>query len=140
MGLRKPAFFWLAISLVAGVMLAPGCAAGLGGQVNEKISSQQAYALIQENQNNPDFVILDVRTPEEFAAEHIETAVNVNYNAPDFRDIVNQFDKAKTYVVYCRTGIRAAEASAVMKELRFKRVYDMGGIEAWKEAGYPTVK
>ena len=139
MGLRRLAFFWLAMSLVTGVILAPGCAA-MTGQVNEKITWQQAYNLMQENKNNPNFVILDVRTPEEFAAEHIENAVNVSFNAPDFRETVNRLDKTKTYVVYCRTGVRSAKASAVMKELGFKRVYDMGGIEGWKEAGYPTVK
>jgi rhodanese-related sulfurtransferase len=127
------------MSLVTGVTLAPGCAA-MPGQVNEKITWQQAYNLIQKNQSNPDFVILDVRTPEEYAAEHLENAVNVSFNAPDFSDMVNQLDKSKTYVVYCRTGVRSAKASAVMKEMGFKRVYDMGGIEGWKEAGYPTVK
>jgi rhodanese-related sulfurtransferase len=139
MGLRKLALFWLAMSLVGGVMLTIGCAA-TPGQVNDRITWCEAYDLVQENKDNPDFVILDVRTSEEFAAEHIENAVNINLNGPNFREAVNQLDKNKTYVVYCRTGVRAAEAAAIMKELGFKNVYDMGGIEAWKEAGYPTVR
>jgi rhodanese-related sulfurtransferase len=139
MRLRRLAFLWLAMSLVTGVILTISCAV-MPGQINEKISSKQAYNLIQQNKNNPDFVILDVRRPEEFTAEHLENAVNVDYEASDFREKANQLDKDKTYLLYCRTGRRSAEAAAIMKELGFQRIYDMGGIQSWKEAGYPTVQ
>ncbi len=139
MRLRKLAFLWLAMSLITGVTLTISCAV-MPGQINEKISSQQGYNLIQKNLDNQDFVILDVRRPEEFTAEHLENAINVDYEAPDFRQMMDRFDKNKTYLLYCRTGRRSAEAAAIMKELGFQRIYDMGGIQSWKEAGYPTVQ
>jgi len=64
---------------------------------------KDAYTLIQKNKGNPDFVILDVRTPAEFADEHIENAINLDYYSETFRDDLNKLDKTKTYLIYCRT-------------------------------------
>ena len=110
-------------------------------QISEAITPQEAYSLIQENKDNPDFIILDVRTAREFAGGHIEGAVNLDYNAPNFKDDLNGLDKTKMYLVYCRTGRRSKGAFDMMKALEFQGVYHMlGGIVGWTSEGLPTAK
>jgi rhodanese-related sulfurtransferase len=105
------------------------------------ISVSDAHALIENYRGNPDFVILDVRTPPEYADGHIEGAINIDYEAADFRDRVSKLDKVKTYLVYCRTGARSAAASDIMVGLGFKYIDNMtGGITDWQAAGFPVVQ
>jgi len=110
-------------------------------QVVKDITSTEAYALIQANAGNRDFIIIDVRTPEEYTGGHIENAVNVNYNSGNFSNEISRFDKDRTYLIYCRTGVRSAGARDIMKELGFHIVYNMdGGITDWEAAGLPIIK
>jgi len=82
-----------------------------------------------------------VRTPSEYVQGYIKNAVNLDYNSPDFKALVNSLDKNKTYLVYCRTGVRSAAASQMMSELGFKDIYNMnGGITDWQAAGLPIEK
>ncbi len=105
-------------------------------QIIEDITPQEAFTLIQ---NNPDFVILDVRTPEEFAEEYIENAINLDYYSEAFRDELDKLDKNKTYIIYCRSGSRSGNALTIMDELNFGEVYNvLGGINSWKAEGLPT--
>jgi phage shock protein E len=84
---------------------------------------------------------IDVRTPEEYAGGHIFNAKNINYNAPDFKERINELDKSASYVVYCQTGMRSAAASQVMAELGFKHINNIiGGYGAWVAAGLPVSK
>ena len=107
----------------------------------ENISPGAAYGLIQENKNNPDFVILDVRTSGEFASGHIENAINLDYYSATFRDDLDKLDKDKTYVIYCHSGGRSGNALKIMEELGFMKVYNiLGGISAWKAEGLPITK
>lgn len=110
-------------------------------QIIENITPEETYILIQENKDNPNFVILDVRTPEEFLGEHIENAVNLDYYSDTFRNDLDKLDKNKTYLIYCRSGTRSENALNIMKELDFREVYNMsGGIIKWKSEGLPTTK
>lgn len=109
-------------------------------QIIGELTIKDAYNKIQENKNNPNLVILDVRTPEEYAEGHIENSVNIDFNADDFKTNINKLDKNKTYLVYCRSGNRSKKAIAVMKELGFKEIYNIGGIMDWQKEGYPVVK
>ena len=132
-------FLALLVSLAIGLVLTAGC--GTPARVLVEVTPQEAYALIQDNRNNPDFVILDVRTPEEFAETHIEAAVNLDFYAESFRDELDRRDKSKTYLIYCRSDNRSGEALKIMGELGFREVYDMsGGIIAWEAEGRPIVK
>ncbi len=138
MSLKNLMSLVLTVSLVIGVVLTSGC---VQAQRIEDITPQAVFTLIQDNQNNPDFVIIDVRTPEEFAEEHIENAINVDFRSETFRDELNKLDKNKTYLVYCRSGGRSGSALEIMKELNFREVYNMlGGINVWKSEGLPTTK
>jgi rhodanese-related sulfurtransferase len=110
-------------------------------QIIENITPEEAYILIQENKDNPNFVILDVRTPEEFLGEYIENAVNLDYYSDTFRNNLDKLDKNKTYLIYCRSGRRSENALNIMKELDFREVYNMlGGVVKWKSEELPTTK
>ena len=86
-----------------------------------------------------DVVLVDVRTPEEFAEGHLEGAVNINLQGPDFEGEIAELDPEATYVVYCRSGNRSAQAAAIMAEAGFTDVRDLGGIQAWQAAGGEVV-
>ena len=68
-----------------GVIVSAGCTAQVSQTlppVIKDVTAQEAFTLVLENRDNPDFVILDVRTPEEFAAGHIARAINIDFNSP----------------------------------------------------------
>jgi rhodanese-related sulfurtransferase len=105
------------------------------------LSPAQARELIAKQAGNPDFVILDVRTPGEFQSGRIGDAVLLDYNSGKFRAELGTLDRGKTYLVYCRTGNRSSGAVQAMKEEGFRNVYHLGGgIVKWKEGGLPTQK
>ncbi|AAW39374.1 MAG: rhodanese-like domain-containing protein [Dehalococcoides mccartyi] len=103
----------------------------------QNISVAEAKALIDRNAVSADFIILDVRTPSEYAQGHIPGAVNLDYYA-SFEASLSAFDKTKTYLVYCRTGNRSASAARLMLDNGFAAIYNMqGGINAWISGGLP---
>ena len=105
------------------------------------INANDAYTMVQTRVGDLEFVILDIRTPEEFQTEHIEGAINIDFYSDTFRDDIDALDKEKTYLIYCRTDRRTGESLSMMRELGFLEVYNMdGGINSWKSEGYPTVK
>ncbi len=87
-----------------------------------------------------DLVILDVRTPEEFAEGHIDGAVMIDFYRDDFADELAKLDPDVPYVLYCRSGNRSGQTAALMEQLDFASVQDVdGGILAWQQAGLPLV-
>ncbi len=109
-------------------------------QVVKQIDPDEAHVMINENEGNKDFVILDVREPEEFDESHLAGAINLDFYEADFRERIEKLDKSKTYLVYCRSANRSAETAKIMEELGFETIYDMsGGIVEWERQGFPTV-
>jgi rhodanese-related sulfurtransferase len=81
-------------------------------------------------------VVLDVRSPEEFAKGHVPGALNIDINGAGFASKVSEFDKSKPILVNCHAGSRGAIASAKLAELGFKTVCNLeGGLAAWEKAG-----
>ncbi|MDB4673374.1 rhodanese-like domain-containing protein [Verrucomicrobiales bacterium] len=79
-----------------------------------------------------DVVIVDVRTPEEFAAGHIKGAKSINVLSKDFEEKVAKLDPKKPVLVHCKMGGRSAKALATFKKLKFEKVYHMKeGYDAW---------
>ena len=115
----------LSISLVIGAVLAGGCV-GQETQIIKDITPEEALALVQENQDNPNFVVLDLRFPESFAYKHIKGAINIEYLSQNFRD---ELDKDKIYLIYysCACGNIDKKALNMMAELGFKEVYKISG-------------
>ena len=134
----------LSVSLVIGVVLAGGCVGKeieAPTQIIEDITPQEALTLIQDNQDNPNFVIIDVQTPGEFAEEHIENAINIDFHSETFQDELNKLDKNRTYLIYSRNGSHSGSALDMMAELDFSEVYNMsGGINEWVAEGLPTIQ
>ena len=84
----------------------------------------------------PNTVLLDVRTPSEFAAGHIAVAVNLDVQSPAFTQAVTTLDTAKSYAVYCHSGNRSKTAMSAMQQHGIRHVFDLdGGIAAWQSAG-----
>jgi phage shock protein E len=99
------------------------------------VSPAEASSLIAE----PGVKLLDVRTPEEFAAGHIDGAQQLDWSAPGFAAGLEDLDKTATWVVYCHTGRRSGQATALMAQEGFTDVNDVaGGIAAWEAAGLPV--
>ncbi|MCR6030383.1 rhodanese-like domain-containing protein [Nocardioides sp. zg-579] len=84
--------------------------------------------------------VLDVRTPEEYAAGHIDGAANLDLGAEDFRDRVDELPRDTYYVVYCASGARATRAIEVMRGLGFGSVVNGGGYDALADLGLPTTE
>lgn len=83
-------------------------------------------------------VVLDVRTPEEYTEGHLPNAQLLNFYDEQFRQKLEQLDKNQTYYVYCRSGGRSSRAVALMRELGFKKVYNLkGGIMDWQASQLP---
>lgn len=99
------------------------------------VSPETAFSLAGET----DMMVIDVRTPAEFADGHLAGASLVDFEAPDFRSRIGELDRDGRYVVYCRSGNRSGQAVAQMEELGFTDVADVdGGILAWESAGLPV--
>jgi rhodanese-related sulfurtransferase len=81
-------------------------------------------------------LVIDVRTPQEFAEGHIEGAMNIDYYDIHFENKINAIDKSKTILVYCKSGNRSGKAATILAKNKFKNVYDLsGGITNWIASG-----
>lgn len=145
MGVKK----WWVMALLAILTLSLGLVGGCVGSQDAKpeesvitiVTPTVAYSLIEENKANPDFVILDVRTPEEYADGHIAESILLDFYDDGFEDELDKLDKSKTYLVYCRSGNRSGKSVRMMEDLNFMEVYDVdGGILRWEAEGFLTVK
>ncbi|MDQ1287216.1 MAG: phage shock protein [Actinomycetota bacterium] len=88
---------------------------------------------------SPSVVVLDVRTPQEFASGHLAGARLIDAEAADFDTRVAALDKTTTYALYCRSGNRSGQALQRLTASGFTSVADLvGGIDAWKAAGKPV--
>lgn len=101
------------------------------------VNPTEAQKLIAEKT----VVVLDVRTPKEFAAGHIAGATNINFLAADFAKAVAGLDTNQAYLVHCAVGGRSAQALPKLEKLQLQSIYHLdGGIKAWEKAGLPVVR
>lgn len=76
--------------------------------------------------------LIDVRTRNEFASNHIENARNIVYQGDDWEAQIAELDKDKPVYVYCQKGGRSAKCAALLEEAGFEKIYDLeGGISQW---------
>jgi phage shock protein E len=109
---------WM-ILLTMIALLAGGCAA------TEQAGSGPAPAEIGAEEIESR-VLVDVRTPAEHAEGNLPGSLNLDVNAPNFRDQVDALPRDDAYLVYCRSGNRSAQAVAIMSEMGFTDVVDGG--------------
>ncbi len=103
----------------------------------EHVDAQGAAKLVEAGEVR----IVDVRTPPEFQAGHLEGAINVDFNSPDFADRVAKLPRDKPILLHCQSGRRSTAALPVFEKNGFARIYHLdGGFGAWASAGLPVVK
>ena len=89
----------------------------------------------------PGVIVLDVRTPKEFAQGHIAQAQNIDFNSPAFESELAKLERGASYVVHCASGKRSTAALATLQKLGFTKVTHLdGGFMAWQAAGLPVAK
>ena len=102
-----------------------------------KIDAEQFDKMRKE----PNTVVLDVRTPQEFSQGHVPGAVNMDISDPMFKKKIAGLDKSKTYLVHCAAGVRSNRACHLMSSLELAGLYDYkGGFKDWKAQGKPIEK
>jgi rhodanese-related sulfurtransferase len=105
------------------------------------VNVREAYEIIQNNNSNPGFIILDVRTPDEYDSGYIVKAINIDYQSVNFKSEVSKLSREDKYLVYCQAGGRSAAATQAMTQLGFKEILNLtGGIADWTNNGYPVAK
>ena len=85
-------------------------------------------------------VVLDVRTPAEYAHGHLRGARLVDALSPDFAREVEKLDRDRPYFLYCRSGNRSGRAARVMRDLGFQEVYNVGGFDDLARAGFDIAR
>jgi rhodanese-related sulfurtransferase len=123
------------IASFAALILLAGCSStGSATTVNLNVSE------FSQKITEPDVIILDVRTPEEFASGHIEGALNIDFNSGDFANEITRLNPSENYAIYCRSGSRSGQAASIMHKAGFHDVSNLnGGVIDWTDAGLPLV-
>jgi rhodanese-related sulfurtransferase len=94
-----------------------------------------------EAKDKAENILLDVRTPEEFAEGHLENAINIDFYKDDFTEELNKLDKSKPYAIYCRSGHRSGITCKKMEEIGFTSTVNLdGGILQWIKEGMKVIK
>jgi rhodanese-related sulfurtransferase len=98
------------------------------------VTVEQARTLLHARGSKPDFIVLDVRTPGEFAGGHLPGAINMDVQSGDFETRLGALDRGKAYLVYCRSGNRSRRATQAMERMRFESVYHLSeGMLGWEK-------
>ena len=117
----------LIIVLLLSLVIFTGCS-NKGEVVRvESIMVDEVYKISENIDDYKDYVIVDVRSVEEFRSGHIKNSVNVPL--PNINEI--DIPKDKNIIVYCRSGNRSLTAAGELQKLGYKKIYNMGGIVDW---------
>ena len=122
-------------------ILAIGAVATLAACGSSSSVTTQTPADFQTTLSTAGVIVLDVRTPAEFASGHLQNAVNLDVDGAEFDSQIATLDKNATYAVYCHSGRRSGIATGKMAGAGFTHLYNLdGGISAWSAAGLPIVQ
>ncbi len=114
-------------SLLLPVLLLVGCAPSADASYRQ-ITVAEAVTLMETEQN---YIILDVRRPDEYAAGHIPGAINVPNESIGTEPIAALPDKDRLILVYCRSGRRSKQAAAKLVAQGYTDIVEFGGINDW---------
>ena len=121
------------IALLAGLIFSISLSSAEVAEVTVK----EAVARMKKE---PKLVVIDVRTPREFAKGHIKGAINLNMRDKDFAERLAKLDRKKTYLMHCASGGRSAASIPVWKQLKFEKVLHLtAGAKGWQKAGQTLV-
>ena len=117
------------IAVITSLLLA-GCSTTTTGATNMNVSE------FSKKITESGVVVLDVRTPGEFAEGYIEGAQNIDFQSGNFENEIAALDKNVIYAVYCRSGNRSGQAAKIMHDAGFHEVYNLdGGVIDWANEG-----
>ena len=119
----------IALLLVVAAMALAACGGSSGPSAIQKVSAAEAARMLDSR------VVIDVRTPSEYAAGHIAGAQNISVEATDFASRIASLDKTAAYLVYCHSGRRSAIAADQMAAAGFRDIVDGGGMADLVAAG-----
>jgi rhodanese-related sulfurtransferase len=120
----------LLIPMILSAMLLSSCGTpGSSSSGYRQISMDEAVKMMKDEKN---YIILDVRRPDEYAEGHIPGAINVPNEDIGTSDIAELPDKSQLILVYCRSGRRSKEAAAKLVNLGYTNIVEFGGILDWQ--------
>ena len=124
-------------NLLTCLLAALGLTTACGQKNYEDVDTEGFAALIAQ----PEVVVLDVRTSEEYLEGHLAEALLIDVKGDDFLDKARKaLPKDKTIAIYCRSGRRSAHAAEMLAAVGFKVVNLKGGILAWQAEQRPVVQ
>ena len=119
---------WKLIPLFAALLLIAGCAAPAQESGYRQVTAEEAIALMEKESG---YIILDVRTVQEYSEKHIPKAVNIPNESIGTEEIPALPDKNQLILVYCRSGNRSKQASEKLAALGYTNIVEFGGINSW---------
>lgn len=116
------------IPILMMLLLLTGCGAQSSETTYQQISMEEAVTMMEEE---TEYIILDVRTAEEYSEKHIPGAINIANESIGTEDIPELPDKDQLILVYCRSGNRSKQASEKLVKLGYTNIVEIGGINRW---------
>lgn len=105
-----------------------GCGTDTAKDSYRQITMEEAASMMEKEKN---YILLDVRTAEEYEENHIPDAVNIPNETIGTEEIPKLPDKDQLILVYCRSGNRSKQASQKLADLGYTNVVEFGGINDW---------
>ena len=116
------------IPLLMALLFLSGCGAVSAEKTYRQITMEEAVTMMEEE---TEYIILDVRTAEEYSEKHIPGAINIANEVIGTEDIPELPDKDQLILVYCRSGNRSKQASEKLVKLGYTNIVEIGGINSW---------
>ena len=116
------------IPFLMSLLLLVGCASQSKESTYRQITMEEAVTMMQEESG---YIILDVRTAEEYSEKHIPGAINIPNETIGADDIPELPDKDQLILIYCRSGNRSKDAAEKLVRLGYTRIIEFGGINDW---------
>ena len=138
MNIKKSHFLFISLLWISLVSCGQKQKDGSADQDGSKISLISSTEL---NKANKDILLIDVRTPEEYASGHLENSVKMDYKADNFKELIAELDTNQDVYVYCKVGGRSNNSAKMMEKMGFKKIYDLeGGILQWEKEDFKIIK
>ncbi len=116
------------IPFLMALLLLAGCGAQSEESTYRQVNAEEAATMMEEESS---YIILDVRTAEEYSEKHIPGAINIPNETIGSEDIPELPDKEQLILVYCRSGNRSKQASEKLVKQGYTNIVEFGGINDW---------
>ena len=116
------------IPFLMALLLLAGCGAQSEESTYRQVNAEEAATMMEEESG---YIILDVRTAQEYSEKHIPGAINIANESIGTEDIPELPDKDQLILVYCRSGNRSKQASEKLVKLGYTNIVEIGGINSW---------